>query len=230
VRQLLYFKQYGSLSGGSLVHPHMQVVTLPLMTPEMQNRLRRGWEFTQKFGGCAACRCYSQDILAMQGTAWSRLVYESPNFLVVTPFSAQQYRLTILPKAHGPSWLRIGREMVEELAMVLHFVMKGICRVLDDPEYNMYIFSVDRDEELESVGEESVHWVLEIHPRFPAELGGVEIASGIRVISGLPEDWAKRLREGLREMVEEEEAEAKAALPVCGECSDQEESPKAKGK
>lgn len=40
---------------------------------------------------------------------------------------------------------------------------------------------------------EAVHWSMEIHPRFPAELGGLELASGIRVISGLPEEWARTL-------------------------------------
>lgn len=53
---MLYFKQYGALSGGSLVHPHMQVVSLPLLTPETHNRLERAWNHYHKLGECAVCK------------------------------------------------------------------------------------------------------------------------------------------------------------------------------
>jgi len=32
-KQLLFFKQYGPLSGGSLVHPHMHIASLPVISP-----------------------------------------------------------------------------------------------------------------------------------------------------------------------------------------------------
>mmetsp|Transcript_79583 Transcript_79583/g.251490 ORF Transcript_79583/g.251490 Transcript_79583/m.251490 type:complete len:925 (+) Transcript_79583:97-2871(+) len=197
VRQLLYFKQYGANSGGSLVHPHMQIVTLPLLTPETQTRLERAVDFYHRFGKCSVCHCYVEEPLREDGHACSRLVHQSKHFMVVVPFAANQYRVTIVPKEHHHSWLSISREEVEELAEVLQLVMESLFHSLDDPEYNVYFFSIDKQEE--ALDAEAVHWVLEVHPRFPAELGGVELASGIRVISGLPEDWAQDFKATIQE-------------------------------
>lgn len=197
VRQLLYFKQYGSLSGGSLVHPHMQIVTLPLLTPETQNRIHRAHAFLDSVGVCSVCHCFRDDPLG-QGTASCRMLHESKHFVAVMPFASNQYRVTIAPKVHAPSWLGISQEEVEDMAYILQLVMEGLWHCLDDPDYDVTIFSVDKEEELPD-GSDAVHWVLDIHPRFAAEQGGIEIASGIRVMSGLPEDWAQNLRKAIDE-------------------------------
>lgn len=203
VRQLMYFKQYGALSGGSLVHPHMQVVTLPLLTPETQNRLSRALTYHARFGTCAVCQAHIRETSG-SGVHSARLVHESKHFIVVVPFASNQYRVSLVPKNHSPSWLGISREEVEDMAATLQLVMEGIYRALDDPEYNIYIFSMDNEQEV-GPGRDAVHWVLEIHPRFPAELGGMELASGIRVISGLPEDWAQTLSKTIRGLLAERE-------------------------
>lgn len=204
VRQLLYFKQYGSLSGGSLVHPHMQVVTLPLLTPETQNRIDRAIDFHEEFEECAVCQAHLVEPLG-SGAHSSRLVHETKNFVTSVPFASNQFRVSIVPKKHSHTWLSLEQQEVEELAYVLQLVMEGIYNVLDDPEYNVYIFSVDQLEEA-CDNEDAVHWLLEIQPRFPAELGGLELASGIRVISGLPEDWAQLLRRKIEELLEQRRA------------------------
>merc|ERR1712157_442635 len=103
---------------------------------------------------------------------------------------------------HRHSWLGITLEEVEDLAAVLQLIMEALFYSLDDPEYNIYFFSVDREEEVCDGASEAVHWVMEVHPRFPAELGGMELASGIRVISGLPEDWAQQFRKTVEERLE----------------------------
>lgn len=201
VRQLLYFKQYGANSGGSLIHPHMQIITLPLLTPETQNRLHRAVDFHHRFGKCSVCHCLLDEPLREDGHACSRLVHETENFLLVVPFSSNQYRVTIVPREHHHSWLVLSKERVEELGELLQLVMEALFYLLDDPEYNVYLHSIDRQEEV--LDANAVHWVLEVHPRFPAELGGLELASGIRVISSLPEDWAQRLRTDIQQRLQE---------------------------
>merc|ERR1712228_1071758 len=93
--------------------------------------------------------------------------------------------------------------------MGLQLVMEAIFHTLDDPEYNIYLFSVDKEEEVSHGAEDAVHWLLEIHPRFPAELGGLELASGIRVISGLPEDFAQTLKRKVDEVLADRSAGTK---------------------
>merc|ERR1712232_1462586 len=79
--------------------------------------------------------------------------------------------------------------------------MESLYNLLDDPSYNIYIISMDTNE-TDGTPPEALHWVLEIHPRFPADMGGMELASGIRVITGLPEDWAKEIRGAIEEVEE----------------------------
>lgn len=198
VRQLLYFKQYGSLSGGSLVHPHMQIVTLPLLTPETQNRIFRAHAFREGTGKCSVCHCNRDEVLG-DGIAKCRKVYESEHFIAMMPFASNQYRVSIVPKMHSPSWLSCTEEQVEDLAFMLQLVAEGLWHLLDDPDYDMTIFSVDKAEELPDDLDKAVHWVMDVHPRFPAEQGGIEIASGIRVMSGLPEDWAQLIKKAMEE-------------------------------
>lgn len=199
VQMLFYFKQYGPLSGGSLVHPHMQVCTSPVLAPEFQTRLDLGSTFYKEHGCCAACRNLVEEPTGKTNPgslAPARLVAESDHFVASVPFaSGKKYRVSICPKVHEASWLEVDQERIEDLAWILQLVMEGFYYGFDDPSYNFYIFSVDRDELLDTKDyRQSAHWTLEILPRFPADLGGLELASGIRCLNGMPADHARELR------------------------------------
>lgn len=55
-KQLLYFKQYGPLSGGSLVHPHTQIVSLPVLPPPLKGRLEYSLYAHGEHGHCPTCQ------------------------------------------------------------------------------------------------------------------------------------------------------------------------------
>jgi len=201
VKQLLYFKQYGPLSGGSLVHPHMQIMALPVVTPETENHIFRRCEYHRQCGRCLKCDVQRDELLS-GGRGHPRLVHQSEHFLVVVPFSARSYHVSIVPLAHRHSWLDIPREELEDLASVLQLVMEALYHHLDDPSYIINIFSADSEALLEEVPgntPEAFHWGLEVQPRTPDDFGGMEIASAIRVVDGLPEDFAADLRHTFKE-------------------------------
>mmetsp|Transcript_81474 Transcript_81474/g.134632 ORF Transcript_81474/g.134632 Transcript_81474/m.134632 type:complete len:112 (+) Transcript_81474:30-365(+) len=78
--------------------------------------------------------------------------------------------------------------------------MEAIYHSLDDPSYNIFINSIDSKDLLaEPLMKESYHWTCQITPRFPADVGGIEVATGLGVVSGLPADHAKVLREAVQE-------------------------------
>merc|ERR1712060_368488 len=76
--------------------------------------------------------------------------------------------------------------------------------------YNIFIRSAPCGNQLTLRGrnvtreeiQRSFHWILEFRPRFPADLGGFEIASGVRVVTGLPEDHAAELRGWVRARID----------------------------
>lgn len=236
--QLLYFKQYGPLSGGSLVHPHTQIVTLPSMSPPLLSRLEQSLQIRQSHGRCATCMigvepfvkrktqkkqsvaaqdisdtadrfsdCLSPDML--EGS--SRLVHITDHFVVSVPYSSgSQYSMVIAPRRHCADFLDSTQDELSDLAALLSLLAQALYVGLDDPSYNIFIRSAPSKNPVRVHGRDvykeemqrAFHWILEFRPRFPADLGGFEIASGVRVVSGLPEDHAAELREWVRDRIE----------------------------
>jgi UDPglucose--hexose-1-phosphate uridylyltransferase len=200
VRQVLFIKQYGLLSGGSLVHPHSQVITLPIVSPDLEKRINCAAEFYATEGQCAACRTLVQDPLG-SGPSRARLVYETERFVASVPYAARPHRVTITPKQHCADLLQLDTEgeAIAELACVLQLVMEAIYYGLDDPDYNIIYHTCPvRDklspEERASI-DKSFHWFIVVQPRFPADIGGFELVSGIRMVDCLPDDNAREMRE-----------------------------------
>lgn len=194
MKQLLYFKQYGTFSGGSLLHPHFQLLGLPIVTPAFHNLLQRAIDHYGQKGMCNRCRWF--------GTEARREVYRSTHFVAVTPFAGREYSVAIIPFKHGHSWLDISREELEDLAFVLQLVMEALYHHLEDPSYDLFFKSLDCRETIQAWPPDMInafHWTLEIQPRFASQIGGVELASGVRVGDRLPEDAASELRGAIEE-------------------------------
>lgn len=171
---------------------------MPMVSPPTKTRVRRASKSLKRHNVCSTCYCM-RDAPLGDGPASSRLVHQTKHFVCVVPFASRQYRVSIVPRAHRHSWLDIPVEELEDLAAALQLIMEAMFHHLDDPSYNIYVVSFDTEAvrsmaHLGDQAQEALHWSVEVHPRFPADLGGMEVASGIRVISGLPETWGQELR------------------------------------
>lgn len=251
-KQLLIFKQYGPLSGGSLVHPHTQVVSLPTLPPPLVSRLEHSMYIHNTHGRCPICfSCVdpflrpsgsvsNKSISATQGSkdlsfsprvqtpnspmtvneeetdpkvmASSRLVHITDHFVVSVPYaSSSQYSMTVAPRRHAAHFSDATPEELEDLAKILALLAQALYHGLDDPSYNIYVRTAPSVASMRVRGREvsqeeissCLHWILEFRPRFPADLGGFEIASGVRVVSGLPEDHAAELRAWVKDRIED---------------------------
>lgn len=217
-KQLLIFKQYGPLSGGSLVHPHSQVVSLPVLPPQLVSRLEYSYHIFKKHHRCAVClSCVDPFLKNMEtlgepmGDLPNRAVHVTEHFVVSVPYaSSSQYSMTIAPRRHSAEFMDITGAEMEDLAQILALLSQAIYVGLDDPSYNLYVRTAPAMETVQ-VGmtelkkedlQRCFHWIVEFRPRFPADLGGFEIASGVRVVTGLPEDHAHQLREWVRQRLE----------------------------
>lgn len=215
-KQLLIFKQWGPLSGGSLVHPHTQIVSLPVLPPQLISRLEYSMHIFQKHKRCATClACVDPFIRNLEtlgepdeGQLPSRVVHVTEHFVVSVPYaSSSQYSMTIAPRRHSSDFMQITRPEMVDLAKVLSLLAQAIYVGLDDPSYNLYVRTAPSVEKVQlGISEASkeeldqcFHWIVEFRPRFPADLGGFEIASGVRVVTGLPEDHAAHLRDWVKD-------------------------------
>mmetsp|Transcript_80717 Transcript_80717/g.237209 ORF Transcript_80717/g.237209 Transcript_80717/m.237209 type:complete len:584 (+) Transcript_80717:82-1833(+) len=261
-KQLLFFKQYGPLSGGSLVHPHMQVVSLPVLPPPLVSRLEHSLYIHSSQGRCATC-CSCVDPFVRntgktnvptlssnaslgsaktvglppvlltprvitpnspntpgsvceesnaEATASSRLVHITEHFVVSVPYaSSSQYSMTVAPRRHSAHFQDATPEELADLSRILALLAQALYHGLDDPSYNIFIRTAPSATAVRARGREvsqddisaCFHWILEFRPRFPADLGGFEIASGVRVVSGLPEDHAAELRSWVKARLED---------------------------
>eukprot|EP00440_Ansanella_granifera_P074683 gb/GFBE01081048.1/.p1 GENE.gb/GFBE01081048.1/~~gb/GFBE01081048.1/.p1 ORF type:complete len:561 (+),score=94.65 gb/GFBE01081048.1/:1-1683(+) len=223
-KQLLFFKQYGPLSGGSLVHPHTQIVSLPVMPPPLLSRLEYSLYALTTNKRCATCMALVDPFLKFAADSprnllgfqpvdvgddtCSRVVHITEHFVVSVPYaSSSQYCMTVAPRRHVADFLESTPEELEDLARVLALLSQSIYVGLDDPSYNIFIRTAPCSNSLRIRGREvskqeladAFHWILEFRPRFPADVGGFEIASGVRVVTGLPEDHAEQLRGFLKD-------------------------------
>lgn len=62
VKSLFMFKNYGRNAGASLVHPHSQIVALPIIPLHVQSRLTYAQNYYAKYGACVMCTTVTEEL------------------------------------------------------------------------------------------------------------------------------------------------------------------------
>lgn len=201
VFQLAYFKQYGADAGGSLIHPHMQVCSLPIVSQTMQTKLKEQRDFYEEHGCSAVQKLYVEDVIGGHSLAVSRLLRQSEHFVASIPFAqVARGRIVIAPKRMRSRFEDCTDEELSDLAALLRSLMAALYRVKDDPSYNLFWESAPTEQALQGLGEreaveKTFSWTLNI--RVPPSISGFGLASGCEVTRQLPEEEARDLREAL---------------------------------
>lgn len=185
VRHVVIFKNQGIKAGGSLEHPHSQIYGLPVLPFDTMGRLKEEEKYFEFNNQCLMC-----DILKDELDNGSRVVYENPHFVCVSPFAAlSPYHLWIVPKRHAPSFSLATPGELDAFAECLRIVLRKVYGHLRNPDYNFIIQSLARFEK-ES---DFYHWYLSFIPHVKTK-GGLETAGGMYINPVMPEDAAAALR------------------------------------
>jgi UDPglucose--hexose-1-phosphate uridylyltransferase len=182
----LIFKNKGALAGASLDHSHSQLIVSPIVPITIQEELE-GTEAFYRYRG----RSIFQDMIQQELATDSRVVLDSPNFLVFCPFASRfPFETWILPKQHSSHFENITRPAIEDLGSVLKQTLRKLEIALDDPPYNFVIHTAPFDRQ------ELPHylWHIELFPRI-TRVAGFEWGSGFYINPVPPEQAAKFLRE-----------------------------------
>ena len=182
----LIFKNKGALAGASLDHSHSQLIVNPIIPITIQEEMQ-GAEQYFRFRN----RSIFADMLTQESAERSRIVIDSPNFVVLCPFASRfPFETWIVPKHHESHFENIPRQGIEEMGTVLKQTLRKLEIALDDPPYNYVIHTAPFD------SKEIRHycWHLEIFPRL-TRVAGFEWGSGFYINPVPPEDAAKVLRE-----------------------------------
>ncbi|MDD5348281.1 MAG: DUF4931 domain-containing protein, partial [Candidatus Omnitrophica bacterium] len=184
---IVLFKNNGPNAGTSLRHPHSQIVAMPVTPRTVRDRLEIASAHFDEKGSCLYC-----DMIAAEKQEGERVIQESDNFVVFTPFASRvPFETWVLPKKHSSNFETIPVELCRELAGVMQAILQKLHRTLNNPDFNYAIFSAPCKEH----GLEYFHWNLKIFPRVTSQ-AGFEVGSGMMINTVVPEAAAKYLREG----------------------------------
>lgn len=195
VKLILLFRNYGLRAGTSLVHPHSQLIAVPIIPFHMREKYEVAIRHYDDTGHCLYC-----DIVAEERAAAKRVVLEARHFLVFHPFASQvPFETWIAPKRHNPCFARLTIEEKLELAEVLRRILHGLYEALGNPDFNLIVHTAPVEEE----GKPYFLWHIEIRPRLTTA-AGFELGSGIYINTALPEETAPYLNSVLEQVPTEE--------------------------
>jgi UDPglucose--hexose-1-phosphate uridylyltransferase len=186
VEHIVYYKNHGPAAGTSLIHPHCQLLGLPMIPRDTRQRIEEARRSVDDTGVCPYCR-----MLEMELADRERLVAENQLFVAFVPYAANSpFHIWVLPRLHRPSFLKIGDDELASLGGLMREVLGKLYHGLGDPDYNYII----RSAPMRDVDSDYLHWYLSIVPRV-TKSAGFELGSGMYINPALPEESAALLRD-----------------------------------
>jgi UDPglucose--hexose-1-phosphate uridylyltransferase len=185
VNYIEIFHNNGKEAGASIVHPHSQLVAIPVISPYIQGELDGAENYHRANKKCVYCT-----IVEWESEHKKRVVFENDDFLAYCPFSSRAaFEIWVLPKKHKPYFERISDKEKLSLAEAMQKSINKIYAALGDPAYNFYLHTSPCD------GRDypHYHWHIEILPR-TANWAGFELSTGIEISTIQPEAAAEYLR------------------------------------
>ena len=185
IQYILIFKNHGVAAGASLEHSHSQLIALPIVPIRVRREidLSRGYFRLRQ-------RCVFCDVLAKERSVQQRIIAESENFVVLSPYAARfAFETWILPKAHQSLFELTPPEQHGELAVLLKKLLGGLNLCLANPAYNFLLHTAPVADRCE----QAFHWHFEVIPQL-TRVAGFEWGSGFYINPTTPEMAAESLR------------------------------------
>jgi UDPglucose--hexose-1-phosphate uridylyltransferase len=188
VNYISMFHNLGKEVGGSVAHPHSQLMAIPVISPYVQLELDGAELYARSNRKCVYC------VMAeYEKEKRTRVIFENEHFIAFCPFASRvAFETWIMPKKHSPYFERINESEKLELGTVFHDTLGAIFKALNDPPYNFYIHTSPCD------GKDypHYHWHIEILPH-TSTWAGFELETGIEISTIQPEVAAEYLRKML---------------------------------
>lgn len=186
LRSVLLFKNHGEAAGASLEHTHSQIIALPVIPIQIQEELdgaRRYYSFKE--------RCVFCDIVRQESADGARVILETDQLLVVSPYAPRfPFETWVVPRAHNSHYESAQPSLIHSLAWAMRAIIRKMEKVLEYPAYNFLIHTAP----IQAAPLDHYHWHLEIIPRL-ARVAGFEWGAGFYINPTPPEESAQFLRD-----------------------------------
>ncbi|MBI2677095.1 MAG: hypothetical protein HYX21_04090 [Candidatus Yanofskybacteria bacterium] len=188
---ILIFHNFGLQAGGSVQHPHSQIMATPILPPDVMNSVVGAEKFYLKNN-----RKVHEVLMNWELEQKTRIVNENESFIALCPFvSKKPYEVRIFPKNMSSQFEVTNGNELENLAAILNSVLRKLKKVLNNPSYNFFIHSAPI-KVLDAVGmgvEQYYTWHMEIFPH-TSTVGGFELGTGMDINIIDPDKAASELR------------------------------------
>lgn len=185
VNYVSIFHNHGQEAGASIVHPHSQIITTPLIDIDLKRSLAGSERYYESKGKCIYCEMNKWE--AKDG---ERIIFDNQDFMVVCPFASKAaFEIIISPKAHKPYFERITEQEKWNLAESFKVALAKLYKGLSDPAYNFYLHTAPCD----GKAYDYYHWHWTILPK-TATWAGFEIGTRMEISTIEPEKAAEYLK------------------------------------
>ncbi len=186
VKYICLFKNYLRQAGASLMHPHSQILSLPMIPPELKNEYELSEEFYEKMG----INMYEY-LIKEEINYKERVIYNDENFLVFIPEVCKYMGDTVILFKKNIYFYEIKEDKLEDLSIIMKKLFNKMYEVYGDCPFNLYIHSHPVNEDIDYKKKYNVH--IHIVPR-TFNFGGFELSTGIYVSSIKSENLAQKLK------------------------------------
>ena len=179
------FKNVGLDAGASLVHTHSQLIATNVLPTDVRRAIERMELFEKTERACLFCRMLKDELEENV-----RIVAETSDFVAFCPFASRLPSLvTVVPRAHHSSFETTSDESIEQLAWLVHRLVRSIEICYPQAAYNYVLHTAPRGKRQSA----AFHWRIEIFPRL-TRVAGFEWGSDCFINPLPPELAARRLR------------------------------------
>lgn len=176
---------WGPEAGATVYHPHYQMLTMPIIPPDVAHSLNGSKNYFEKHGRCVHCVMLAFDLKEKK-----RVIEKNSHAIAFTPYvSRAPFEIRVFPLKHHPHFEATPQAELHGVAEILHSALRRVKSCLGDPDLNFFIHTAP----LKDGKYDYYHWHIEIIPKITI-LGGFELSTGVEINVVDPEKAAAILR------------------------------------
>ena len=210
IEHTVFFKNHGSTAGASLVHPHSQIVSTPVVPVEAERLQSLALQYFKTHRSSLYERILAEELtLHESNQGHSRVVDMTENFVALVPFASPgPYVIIILPRFHATGtpeqggvdssdFTTLTDDLLDECASILRSCLRRV-HILLEPDFNLVVQTApvpQRGVQAAVCASTFFRFHIRITPRLGAgAMAGFELGSGFFSNSHMPEEDAEQLR------------------------------------